>query len=183
VADDRIADLDQGDGAADGFDPAGVFVAHDVRQGDRYAIAPEAFDDVEVGPTNACAADAHDDIAGPGDLRFRHVLIDDEVPPAQAGVIAGEDRRFHRMAAGFDRVRLREILAAELGRHQDRFQGDQILFALGILKAQKSGDQLLRIMQRNQALLEEDLVAHLEGQLARLTGSDRTIRSTASWPT
>jgi hypothetical protein len=100
MADDGVADLDQRDGTADGFDPAGVFMAHDVRQGDRHTIAPEAFDDVEVGTANAGAADPHDDIAGAGDFRFGHVLIDDEVAPAQAGVVAGEDRRFHLVISG-----------------------------------------------------------------------------------
>src|ERR1700728_4410878 len=69
-----------------------------------------------------------------------------------------------------------QILRLKLRRHQYGFQSDQVLFAVRTLKAQKPGDQLLRIVQRNQTFLQEHFIAHFEGDSPRFTGLDRTVR-------
>lgn len=68
--DDSIADGDVLDGATDSVHPTGILMAKRVGQFDMALILPLAFDDVKVGPAKPGAADAHDDIVRPGDLRI-----------------------------------------------------------------------------------------------------------------
>src|SRR6185437_5466879 len=142
-------------------------------------IAPEAFDDVQIRSTYAGAADPHDNIARAGNLRIRDVLVGDEIRPAEAGVVAGEDCRFHRIATwffkSFNVAKSGQILRLKLSRYEHRFQSDQILFALYVLKPEQARDELLRIVKRNQALLQENLIAHLERDVARSAGLNRAI--------
>jgi len=67
------------------------------------------------------------------------------------------------------------VLWLELGRHQHGFQRYEFLLAVGVLKAEESGDKLLRIVEWNQALLQEDLITHLERDTLRIARRDRAI--------
>jgi hypothetical protein len=50
---------------------------------------------MKIGPAYSCTADPHDYVGRASDFWFGHILVSDEIPPAQAGVVAGEYRRFH----------------------------------------------------------------------------------------
>ena len=74
MANDAVADLDALDAGPDRFDPAGIFMAHDIGKLDVDLAAPDAFDDMQVGAANARAADAHDDVGRAGDFRICHIF-------------------------------------------------------------------------------------------------------------
>jgi len=67
--DDGIPNGDVLHRGADSVHPAGIFMAKRVWQLDVALILPLAFNDVEVSPAKASAADTYDDIVRPGDLR------------------------------------------------------------------------------------------------------------------
>ena len=83
VNDHGVADRDVLDRGADGVDPSGVLVAEGVGERDVALVLPLAFDDVEIGPAQPRAADAHDHVQRPADRRVRRVL---DRRPAAVGV-------------------------------------------------------------------------------------------------
>ena len=74
VQDDGVADGHVGDRRADLVHPARVLVAEDVGQRGAHGGVPLPLDDVQVGPADAGAADLHDDVERPADLRLGHVV-------------------------------------------------------------------------------------------------------------
>jgi hypothetical protein len=70
--DDGVTDGNVLDSGTDGVHPASILMAEDVGELDVALVLPLAFDDMEVGPAKPRAADAHDDIVRPGDLRIGH---------------------------------------------------------------------------------------------------------------
>jgi hypothetical protein len=75
MADDRVAHLDTLHTAAHLFDPAGVFMAHDVGQRDIDLAAPDAFHDVQIGAAHTGAANPDNDISGTLDLRIVDIFV------------------------------------------------------------------------------------------------------------
>ena len=95
VADHRIAGFDRGDGGADRLDPAGVLVAHDVRQGDVDFLTPDAFDDVQIGAADAGSAYTHDYIGGLFDSGIGDRFVFDELFLRQSRIVGMQHSRFH----------------------------------------------------------------------------------------
>ena len=95
MANHCVADLDGRHPLADRFDPAGVFVAHDVREIDFDLVAPNAFDDVEIRAAYPGAADTDNDIRRARDLRVRRIFVFHEVLSRQRLVISMQNGRFH----------------------------------------------------------------------------------------
>ena len=97
MAYDGVADLHAGNGRAHGFDPACVFVTHDVRQLHFDLMAPDAFHHMQVGAAHTGATDAHDDIGRTLYLRIGHVFVLDEFVTAEHLVVLMQDCGVHRV--------------------------------------------------------------------------------------
>jgi hypothetical protein len=95
MADYGVADFHPLHALAYFLDPPGVFVTHDVGEIDLNLAAPNAFDDVQVGPTHAGATDPYNDIRRSANLRIGHVFVRDEFLPAQLLVVRMEDSGLH----------------------------------------------------------------------------------------
>src|SRR5579863_1023865 len=106
MADDRVANLDALNRVADGFDPTGILMPHDVRKSDRHAVAPQPLDNVKVGAADARATDADDDVSGGLNAWFRHFLQGYEFGPAEGRIVAVQDRRLHDCLTSDQRVRV-----------------------------------------------------------------------------
>jgi hypothetical protein len=62
MTNNAVANRNALDPGSDRLDPARILMAHDVGKLDVNLAAPNAFDDMQVGATDARAANAHDDV-------------------------------------------------------------------------------------------------------------------------
>src|SRR5579864_952450 len=69
-----------------------------------------------------------------------------------------------------------EVLRTERGRYEDRLQCDEVLAALRVVEAQQSRYELLRVVQRDQAFVVEDVAGHLERYFFGLARGDCRVR-------
>jgi hypothetical protein len=74
VHDHRVALLEAAHLRPHVFHPAGIFVAGGVGKLDAHLVAPDALDDVQVGPAEPRPADPDDHVIGVLDLRLRNIL-------------------------------------------------------------------------------------------------------------
>src|SRR6516164_1384531 len=77
------------------FNPAGVFVSHDIRQFHIHFLPPNALDHMKVGTANAGAADSNEYICLLFYFWFRHLLPSDEVWICESSVIMMKYGGFH----------------------------------------------------------------------------------------
>jgi hypothetical protein len=70
-------------------------VTHDVGQSDVDLAAPNAFDDMQVGSTNAGAADPHHHIRRARNFRICYIFVFDELFCRQLLIKCMENRGFH----------------------------------------------------------------------------------------
>ena len=99
MTDDAVADLDALDAWSDCLDPAGVFMAHDVREFYVNLAAPNAFDDMQIRATNARTADPHDHVCRARNFRIRYVFISDELFCRQFFIERMEHSGFHLLVS------------------------------------------------------------------------------------
>ncbi len=111
MADHRIADLQMRHGRAKLFDPAGILMAHDMRQRHFHLAAPDAFNDMQIGPANPGAADPHDHVGGILDLWVGNILIGHENRVGELFVIFVQYGCFHGLSSS---LIIRELLKSVL---------------------------------------------------------------------
>ena len=120
VHDDRVADGDVRHRGADLVDPAGVLVPEDVGQLHAALLGPLALLHVQVGAAQPGAADAHDDVVRPGDLRLGDLLDLERL------VVGVQARGVHAATSSAGRARRGGRAAASgTGRRCSRGSGDE----------------------------------------------------------
>src|SRR5450631_3020581 len=74
--DNGVANRNMRDRRTDGMHPAGILVPERVGQRDVGLLFPLTFDDVQIGAAQSRAADAHDYVKRPADLRIGDLFHD-----------------------------------------------------------------------------------------------------------
>ena len=101
MADDWIAFPEPGDTFADLFNPAGVFMPHNIGQVNVGLLAPDAFDDMKIRAADAGTADSYDYIRGGFDTRIDDIFVGDEFLGGQRLVVLMENGGFHLPVPSF----------------------------------------------------------------------------------
>src|SRR6516165_4316441 len=97
MTDDRITFLKALSLFANLFDPACVFVSHDVRQFHIHFLAPYPLDHMQVSPANTGSSNADDYIRASCQFRFFYFLQNHEVRVSKRSVIFMKYGGFHNL--------------------------------------------------------------------------------------
>jgi hypothetical protein len=96
VTNNRISAFKPIDCLSDLFDPAGIFMSHNVWQLHVDFLAPNTFDHMKIGAANAGTTDSDHNVGRALDFRFRYFFESNEIRIGESGIILMEDCRFHK---------------------------------------------------------------------------------------
>ena len=95
VYDHRVALLEVAHPWPHAFHPAGIFVSRGVRKLNAHLVAPDALDDVQVGPAEPSPPDPDNHVIGVLDLWIRDLFHLEELRAMKRRVVLMEPRNFH----------------------------------------------------------------------------------------